>query len=297
MCKRGKNLLITTLACLGLGLSVFNAGASNWYRRFDNTIKRILLDGVDTSYVGLPATSWEIPSAFTMYGESLKLASSDGSVLPMDSGIVSEVGIGIGYHGLDYVQYFSTSKNVFSDHFEFNFYDNSWGFQIITSDNKYTTQDLGIKEVTFGGYIALNGRQYSYPAVYYGNYIQKKSAGSPLIYFWYEHTKSYAIDPAPDLSEEYPNIINLAVCGGYGYNWAFNKGKTLLNASASVGIIAPYWGVATQARLSAMHWFNDNLRLSFSAINYFSTGQRQLVEPYFLDEWMTVLSLSYCFGK
>lgn len=297
MCERGKNLLIPTLVCLGLTLPLFNAGAANWYRRFDNGIKRFLLSGVDTSYVGLPRTSWEIPTALTVYGESQNMILSGGREVRLNSGAVAEAGIGIGYHGLDYVQYFSLTQNLFAGHFEFNFYDNAWGFQLINSDYRYTALGIGASELTLSGYIALNGSKYSYPAVYYGNYIQKKSAGSPIIYFWYDQTTNYSLEPAEDVDEDVKNIRNVAICAGYGYSWAFNKGKTILNASGSVGFIAPYWGVATEFRATAMHWFNDNLRINLAAVQYFSTGKRQLVEPYFVDRWMFTLSLAYCFGK
>lgn len=298
MYSRVKNLFAAVLVCVSTLIFSADASAAGWYRRFDNAIRRFLLSGVDTTYVGLPSTSWEIPTALTLYGETMNIVSYTGEEMQLNSGgAVSEAGIGIGYHGLDYIQYFTLTENVFSGHFEFNFYDNSWGFQLINSNYRYASMGVGTSELTLSGYIALNGSKYSYPAVYYGNYIQKKSAGSPIVYFWYDHITDYSLDPSVEVDESMKNIRNFSVCGGYGYNWAFNEGKTLVNASGSLGLIGPYWGIATEFRATAMHWFNEHLRINLAAVQYFSFGKRHFTEPYFLDQWMFTLSLAYCFGK
>lgn len=284
---------------LAVGVTLLNcvaASALSWYDRFDDAIRRFLVSGVDTSYVTFSANSWEMPMVLNSYGQGYRLTLDNGETVRLESGEVREAGIGIGYHGLDYVQTFSLPGKSLNKHFEFNFYDNSWGLQIINSEEEFDNQGLAARTLTLSGYVAFNGRHFSYPAAYYGNYIQKRSAGSPMIYFWYDHSRVWdmGISATKLLSEE-RRIDNIAVCGGYAYNWAFNGGKTVLNASGAAGIVAPYWGGAVELRAGMMHWLGRNFRISLASTQYGSMGW-QNGELFSAHEWLTCLYLTWCFG-
>lgn len=227
-----RRLLSTALAML-LAPALICQGADGWYRRFDDAVRRILLSGVDTNYVALPKVSWEIPVVNNVYGNSylISTGTADGSSNPtggnvangttggnggaaeghgtpagpvdISSGPVHEAGIGIGYHGLDYVQTFRYGERGMTRYFSFDFYDNAWGAHIVTSEKR---QDgIGAAYMTLSGYYAFNGRHFSYPASFYGNYIQKRSAGSPMLNFWYNHLHLYNVSGG-DRTDGTPSI-------------------------------------------------------------------------------------------
>lgn len=293
--KTGTFAFKALTVCIAL-LNCIAASADSWYTRFDDAIRRFLINGMDTTYVIYSANSWEVPMALNSYGQAYRLTLDNGETIRLESGEVHEAGIGIGYHGLDYVQTFALSGKSLNKHFEFNFYDNAWGLQIINSEESFDNQGLAARTLILSGYIAFNGSRFSYPAAYYGNYIQKRSAGSPMIYFWYDHGRVWDLgtSPATLLSEE-RRINDIAVCGGYAYNWAFNGGKTVINVSGAAGIVAPYWGGALELRAGFMHWLNKNLRISLVSTQYGSMGW-QNGELFSAHEWLTCLYLTWCFG-
>lgn len=263
------------------------ASAENLYRRFDNLVRKIMTAGLDSTYIAMSATSWEIPSCIGTHGHDYCFTDSDNTVVRDNPAGVYEYGIGIGYHGLDFIwkNEFKSDGSPGGKYFEFDFYDNYWGFQMMTSS--WDRSGTAFSSATYGGYFAFNGNEFSYPAAIYGNYIQKKSAGSAMIFFWYDRNK------AGDILD----IWNVSLCGGYGYNLAFKGGKTLLNFTAAVGLIAPYWGVSAQARLGFIHWFNDNFRINASAVQYASAGQRNGGSKMTATEWMASVGVAFCFGK
>lgn len=285
--KRTAAILI--LACLAF----CGASAQNYYDRFDGFIRKIMSTGLDSEYISMSLTSWEIPSCVGSHGQKYSISTADGTVLQNDSGNVCDGGIGLGYHGLDFIwkKGFGSNKDNFSNYFEFDFYDNYWGFQMITT--RAEQFGTGLTTATYGGYFAFNGNRYSYPAAIYGNYVQKKSAGSPMLFFWYDRNKARSLEPHAS-----PMIVNnFSVCGGYGYNFALDEGRTLFNVTAAAGLIAPYWGVSAQARCSFIHWFNDYVRINASAVQYASAGWKNSSQHLFSTDWTLNLGLTFCFGK
>lgn len=263
------------------------ASAENLYRRFDNLVRKVMTAGLDTSYIAMTSTSWEIPSCIGTHGHDYCFTAADNSVVRDNPSGVYEYGIGIGYHGLDFIwkNEFRRDDNPGGKYFEFNFYDNYWGFQMVTSS--WNRSGTAFSSETYGGYFAFNGNEFSYPAAVYGNYIQRKSAGSAMIFFWYDRNR------AGDLLD----IRDASLCGGYGYNLVFRGGQTLFNFTAAAGVVAPYWGVSAQARLGFMHWFNDNLRIYGSAVQYARVGQRKSEGKMYGTEWMANVGVAFCFGK
>lgn len=296
-----KNTLNRLFACLFLIVCMPAASfaGSGWYGKFDNAIRRFLVSGIDTTYIVAAPMSWEIPVVAGIHGSISRISIDRDHAFTINSGNVPEVGIGIGYHGLDYVYKVNLGRNnSFKRYFEFNYYDNYWGAEIITSEKTPSDAGVGVATTSLGGYIALNGKEFSYPASFYGNYIQKRSSGSALIFIWYDHTRAWASPEGsvPALASPV-NVDNVAVCGGYGYNWSFNEGKTLLSAVGCAGLIAPYFGVSAQVRLSAMHWHSDSFRTFVSLVQYASLGMVREHESFVNSEWMATVGVAYCFGR
>ena len=100
------------------GESKFKEG----YYRFDRAIRRFLMSGMDSTYVQIPSTSWEVPLVGKVYGYLTNISPND-SKLDLHVNPVFEIGAGIGYHGLDAV-YTKAVRNSIDFNFEFDYYDN-----------------------------------------------------------------------------------------------------------------------------------------------------------------------------
>ena len=269
------------------------ASAESFYNRFDNLVRRVMTSGLDSTSIAMSVTSWEIPLYLGIHGEEYRLRTKEGLDLESSSGLIRRYGIGVGYHGLDFFWSKETGGNNSVRHyFEFNFYDNYWGFQTINTIREQGGMEFST--ATYGGYFAFNGSEYSYPAAIYGNYTQRRSAGSAMIFLWYDRNVARDIDGSLGLGSSIA-VNNFSLCGGYGYNFAFNGGKTVLNTTAAAGLIAPYWGVSAQARLSFIHWFNENIRINASAVQYTSIGWKTGSERIFSVEGMLNAGVTFCF--
>lgn len=276
--------------------------AGDGYRRFDNKIKKMLMSGMDTTFIALPSTSWEVPLIANQraYYTTLQMGNEQ---LVIDPRTV-DLGITVGYHGLDLMYTFALDKK--SDNFYIDYYDNYWGVSINIGNYALNVKnqsecDLRSHSMMVMAYYALNGSRYSHPATVYGNYIQKRSAGSPLIHAWYDY-HSYRQGDVPLEGMEFDETGHLArihqgaVTAGYGYNFAFMKGKAVINAHAGIGVALP-WALATNGSMGFVLWLNENLRFNFLVSNYF---QKSWMEKYYKFEsntWYSTLGFYICFGK
>ena len=270
-----------------------NLYAESGYRKFDNLVRRIMMSGLDSTFISMSPTSWEIPANLAVHGITTSITTSSGKEQKLSTGNVAQFGIGIGYHGLDFLwtKGFGPNSSPKDNYFEFNFYDNYWGFQMINSTR--WNNDVGYYSATYGGYFAFNGKRYSYPASIYGNYIQKKSAGSAMIFFWYDKNMTLQGHDGGNPFE----LHTFALCGGYGHNFVLNGGKTLFNVTGAMGLMAPYWGISSQFRFCFMHWFTENIRINASATQYSSAGWRSGGRELLSTEWMANVGIGICFGK
>lgn len=304
--KTGRILAIASLMCL----FVLHAGAQSefvkGYRRFDDSIRRFLMDGMDTSYVKLPANSFEVPVVAVGYGYNMDFGKARG-LRPIGTGANFEVGAGIGYHGLDLVYTVGVGKNM-DFHFEFDYYDNYWGLGInigrgglgdADGEGKYPLQ---LRSIMLEGYVALNGSRFSYPAACYGNYIQTKSAGSPVMSFWYDH---YDYLFRKDLARDYfdsPDAVEYkdnsgALTFGYGYNFAMLGGRVLINATACAGMLfCSKMGLAANAHAGGMFWISEHARISLQTYAYYEKYGLGTDTPIGMLTWRGTLGLTYCFG-
>lgn len=302
-------------AC-ALFLSCFAAAAKDgegWkkfvdgYYRFDDKIRKFLMDGMDTAYVALPANSWEVPLAGKMYSYNTSVFSSSQEI-GMDTGTIFEVGAGIGYHGLDLVYTQAVGRSMVFN-FEFDYYDNYWGLGINIGKQNFGREiygeaaggepELQSRQILLDGYYAVFGNRYSYPAAIYGNYIQKKSAGSPLVSFWYEHID---YTPYSDKARTFfsdrqrQHLDEGAIMPGYGYNVSIEGGKVTFNMSAGVGINFPYVGLAATGRFSVMVWINDHFRVNFFYAGFFQKSWSEKNMRMQDNTMRSGLNLTYCFG-
>lgn len=281
------------------------------YMKFDNSIRRFLMGGMDSTYVTVPATSWELPILSNIYAYNSSVESPSQKLL-LDTDVRFEAGLGIGYHGLDLVYTQAIGKS--SDfNFQIDYYDNYWGLGVTISRENYgqevyggmpnTTSgdyELKTRAVLVDGYVAVFGSRYSYPAARYGNYIQKKSAGSPIVSFWYEHRDYYPqTQKMIDFfgSDQTRHLNEGAVTAGYGYNFSINEGKAVINATVGVGLLLPYCGLATNGRITGMAWISDNFRFTFNLVNFFQKSWSQKDYKMMDNTWRAQVGFVYCFGR
>lgn len=287
----------------------FGLRFASGYRRFDNAIRRFLISGMDTTYVRLPATSWEIPLTGKVYGYLTNLTVG-GEPLSLKPTPTFEAGAGIGYHGLDIV-ITKALKNAIDFNFEFDFYDNYWGLGINIGRESFGPEmygeqaaagktELKCRSILLEGYFAFCGNKFSYPAAIYANYIQTKSAGSPLVTFWFEHRDYEPLSSrAMELFEANgrPVINEGAVLAGYGYNFSIAGGKAVINLSACAGVPLPYFGIATTGRIACMWWLNEHLRLFLNGVNFYQKSWSDKNMRMEDNTWRGSFGLTYCFGK
>lgn len=290
-------------ACLSLSAEPYKYAEK--FVRFDNKIRKFLMAGMDTTYVGVPASSFEVLLLNNSFGFNSKLQNGNES----DAGFGDEIDLGIGYHGLDLCFGFEVGpqKSVFN--FAFDYFDNYWGIGINILNTDVPVGPKGDfyrnNVMVLNGYFAFNGSKFSYPASCYANYIQKKSAGSPIIAFRYDRR---SFTPYSDLSAAYLStdfypfvpgqklaLHRGSLTAGYSYNWAIKEGKVLLNATADAGMYFPV-GIAANARLGGIFWINDHFRFNINAYAFsFASFYKKDYYGKFTVYWRTQLGFAYCF--
>lgn len=279
------------------------------YQRFDASIRRFLMGGMDSSYVCVPSTSWELPVVGKIYGYENSIFPESGRV-DMNTPAMLEAGIGIGYHGLDLVYTFAVGSSKADFNFEFDYYDNYWGLGInigrthydgsIFGDPLGKNTEIESRAILLDGYYAVFGNKFSYPASIYGNYIQKKSAGSPLINFWYENRTYWAHTPRAEAifdSMGGRSFNEGAITAGYGYNVSVQQGRAVFTLSAGAGLLLPYCGLATNARVGGMVWISEHCRFNFAITNFFQKSWNTKDLKMASNTWRGTIGVFYCFGK
>lgn len=273
--------------------------------RFDNKIREFLMAGMDTTYVGVPASSFEVLLLNNSFGFDAKLQNGNMS----DAGFGDEIDLGIGYHGLDLCFGIEVGprKSVFN--FAFDYFDNYWGLGINILNTDVPVGNNGDfyrnNVMVLNGYFAFNGSKFSYPASCYANYIQKKSAGSPIIAFRYDRRSFTPYSPAAadwlatDLFPFEPGqklaVHRGSLTAGYSYNFAFLEGKILLNTTADAGMYFPL-GIAANARVGGIFWINDHFRINVNAYAFtFTSMYKKDYYGKFVAYWRTQLGVAYCF--
>ncbi len=156
---------------------------------------------------------------------------------------------------------------------------------------------IPVKDVSFGGfrasikgfnlYYILNHKKFSYPAAFNQSTCQKISAGSPLIGIGYtkhkltldteelgkmvnRYTAILGIDPIDFPNSAEVNFTDIAVSGGYAYNWVFAK-NWLAAASLSLAVGYKYSTGDTEKD------GEQERNFSFSNFNFDGVGRFGLV--------------------
>ena len=214
-----------------------------------------VLQGFDTTYIGIPKhpflgcisanfagiTSTVIGTSVPTYGDVN---------INMKSSLAAQTKFNLSYQGTS-VGYSIDFLHGYNSNFSFSYIDKAWGVEYnrhstdgvhgtMTSSTKGSSLyvdkgDINVKTTLVTGYVILNNKKFCLSTTMYPAYIQKRSAGSVLLVGGY--ISSAITTDNTQLIQRLGNIKKIEVTQGtvgigYGYNYAIDRGKILLHASA-----------------------------------------------------------------
>ena len=128
---------------------------------------------------------------------------------------------------------------------------------------------LGMKMMNITGCYIFNHRRFSYPAAFSQSYIQRRSAGSWMAGFSFMGGSVNTSEEAPAGSHElHLKVRNIALGGGYGYNFVYRKWLFHLSAMPTI-IVYNYNNITMDGvKMEEYTHFPDLLINSRAAIVY-----------------------------
>ena len=148
---------------------------------------------------------------------------------------------------------------------------NTLSGDITTKDGSYHIgkELLTMKVMNVTGCYIFNHRRFSYPAAFSQSYFQRRSAGSWMAGFSFMGGSIRTSDDAPaDSHDLHLKVRNIALGGGYGYNFVFHK--VLFHLSAMPTIVVYNYNNVTMdgVKMKEYTHFPDMLINSRVAIVY-----------------------------
>lgn len=199
----------------------------------------------DTAYITRPDARWTVKLRGNLSGAKLETIDHYGNEKHTTIAKASYRGtlsVAVAYRGVALGVALNPAKLAGkSKDYEMNLnsYSNRYGFDIVylASKTYHGTMEIGNRvcnipkgiinqqALNVNAYYAFNSRRFSFPAAFSQSYIQRRSAGSWLIgaSFDASHTRIYEDAQLGTQSMEI-HIAEVAVGGGYGYNWVPAKG-------------------------------------------------------------------------
>lgn len=256
-------VLLSGLLLVGSLVSVYAADkqpgkGAVFFHKTANWIDNILLNGLDTAYVNLPEYRWCVALTTGETSVYSEFKSNDtyyfGDVtLRSLSRPSAELGFNAGYRAISFgyswdvlrahaqnLSFNAGSKMIGIDFMRIR----STGFRTELDMPKYIDQpeDLGefgvhLTHMNLSLWYALNWRRYSHNAAMKQAFLQKHTAGSPILTVSYSLTNiafNDSLDLLPQLAYDISRLVThqASVGLGYGINYTPNQGKFLLHADA-----------------------------------------------------------------
>ena len=229
--------------------SIVPAEAQSILHRIDSILTLNYRKGnIDTAYITRPTTKWTITARMNLSGASIQTEGiEDGRHFKseIEANRKATLSVGVSYLGLSLNASLNPAKLIgkYQD-FELNFnsYGRRFGFDVIYQNAKnfkgwYDHEGmervslpdglLTVKTLNLNAFYVFNSRRFSYPAAFSQSYIQRRSAGSFLL-----AASAMAQDSFFDWDQDMGlKTTNIALGGGYGYNYVPGRGW-LLHISA-----------------------------------------------------------------
>ena len=240
-------ILFCVLACI-LGSTV-PVGAQSNLQRLDSILTLNYNKGdIDTAYMMRPTTNWTVRARMNVSGAKIEAEGIDNGLhfnSEMEANRKATISLGVSYLGLSLSAALNPAKMMgkYRD-FELNFnsYGRRFGFDVIYQDAKNFTgwhdhegmerivlSDglLSVKTLSLNAFYVFNNRRFSFPAAFSQSYIQRRSAGSFLL-----AASGMGQQANLDWDQDMQlKMTNIALGGGYGYNYVPSQGW-LLHISA-----------------------------------------------------------------
>lgn len=244
-----------------------------FFYRCGNWVDNYLRKDIDTNYIDLPEHSWRLAFTAGSLGVNSTITSTAYYPEPLGTLHVTllnktipsmDLGFNAAYRGFGF-GYSWDLLHAYSQRLNFSFGSKFIGldFNIQTSTNINTRLAIndnpvnGINEnnavvitnANLSIWYALNAAHYSHNAAIKQSYIQKKSAGSLLLFasYMYSHIQLKDTLTVPNADRPtFPSLMSgmigiqtrqIAVGLGYGINYTPNHGKVILHASAAAMLV------------------------------------------------------------
>ena len=244
-----KRAAICLLTLLALQPACAQEKKQSLFQRVDSMLScRYYKSGVDTAYIVRPQTKWTVAARFNVSGSKIEAEGIENGrhfKSEMEANRKATLSVGVSYLGLSFNASLNPAKLMgkYRDYeLNFNSYGRRFGFDVIYQNAKNFTgwHDnegmerielpdglLSVKTLNLNAFYVFNSRRFSYPAAFSQSYIQRRSAGSFLLAasgMWQHATLDWD-------QEMQLKMTNMALGGGYGYNYVPSQGW-LLHLSA-----------------------------------------------------------------
>ena len=238
-----------------------------FFYKMGNWVDNYLTKDIDTNYIALPEHSWRLAFITAMPGVNSNLTSYNDwgpiSILSRTNPSV-DVGFNAGYRAFGF-GYAWDVMSAYTRRLSFSFGSKYIGVDFTMNNVSNLTTKLFYEDQFVGDlapgsvwvtnanltiWYALNSAHYSHNAATKQSYIQRKTAGSLLLYAAYMASQ-VSIHDTINVVPGYGPIVPLLMSGmngvqtrqvavglGYGINYTPNHGKVLLHISAAALLVA-----------------------------------------------------------
>ena len=237
--NRTAAFFISGTAFLYIGVASLFAQESHW-QKFNRVLDKFDTFDQDTTFLAKPATRWAlslqtklVKSEITTRGEDKSGADFD---YQMESKKAESFSLCANYRCISAT--FTINPAHQSDvEWDFDLYGDAFGGEIIYhkaqsfsghagDEDDDDAADMGAvrqRYLFINSYYVLNHKQFSFPAAFYNQTIQKKSCGS-LIFGMNYYNGTLSIDNSEDQAISGHGIRRIltrygGVCAGYAHNW------------------------------------------------------------------------------
>ena len=234
----------------------------NLGKRLDNKLStRYFKSKYDTNYVVRPAERWLLKPAFNLSWSGIHAKGTVKDVwskYDLYTKLNTSVSMEVDYCDIALSLALNLSKlsGSYNDYeFNFEYHGNMLSFDLNYQRSTSLKGDINLKNIdhldedalnmkvfTLAAYYTFSHRKFSFPAAFYQNYIQRRSAGSWLAGLTFQSGCIRTTDELKERSPQAPVVhletAHLGIGGGYGYNFVLgSRSQWLLHISALPTIV------------------------------------------------------------
>ncbi len=261
--------------------------------KIDFLIDKYQTSKTDTTYICRPKTKWTFQLYGDLYGHDIGFIQPSRGNYELMSLCKSSLGISAAYRGLsasvslDLLKVWKKRSNI---EYNINYYGSWFGVDVqlsrITTFNekfgetKRLCEGSLLRNISLNGYYIFNHKKFTYSAVFDQTWLQKRSAGSPLLSVtgYFSSTQFGSTpneEPIRSLAPQRLNLAFAAIGAGYAYNFVPRGGHWLIHLS-----VEPSMTVWKRTRA----YVDDGTYLSsLRPYNFYMTGRTGAT--YFLDKF------------